>query len=48
MKYPDTHHAPFFSFIGVTVSMDERLFSKAVSNWITTYSPSGAPGKEVE
>jgi hypothetical protein len=34
--------------MGVTVSIADLLFAKEVSNWITTYSPSGAPGKEVE
>jgi len=28
----------------VTVSTADFSFSKDVSNWMTTYSPSGAPG----
>src|SRR6266851_6271025 len=31
--------------MGVMVSMAEALFSKAVSYWMTTYSPSGALGR---
>jgi len=33
--------------MGVMVSTEDFLFSKEVSNWVTTYSPSGAPGREV-
>jgi hypothetical protein len=32
---------------GVNVSAADFLFSKDVSNWVPTYSPSGAPGGEV-
>jgi len=38
---------PSLSSFGVTVSMAAFLFSKTVLNWITTYSPSGAPGRLV-
>src|SRR5207244_11332750 len=31
--------------MGVMVSTAAALFSKAVSYWMTTYSPSGAPGR---
>src|SRR5215831_3428798 len=31
--------------MGVIVSMAEALFSNTVSYWMTTYSPSGAPGR---
>src|SRR5467141_3747769 len=31
--------------MGVMVSTAEALFSKAVSYWMTTYSPSGASGR---
>ena len=44
MKYPATRHEPSFSCIAVTVSTAAALLSNCVSNWMTTYSPSGAPG----
>ena len=44
MKYPDTRHTPSGSTIGVTVSTAAAFFSNTVSNWMTTYFPSGAPG----
>jgi len=31
----------------VIVPREDFFFSNEVSNWITTYSPSGAPGREV-
>ncbi len=45
MKYPDTLQVPSVSCIGVMVSTAFFLCSNEVSNWMTTYFPSGAPGK---
>ncbi len=33
--------------MGVTVSTADFLFVNLVVNWMTTYSPSGAPGRDV-
>jgi len=47
----DVYDVPLYildlSIIGVTVSIADFFCSNEVSNWITTYSPSGAPGKDV-
>lgn len=47
MKYPDTRQCPSLSNMGVMVSTADFLFLNEALNWITTYSPSGAPGKAV-
>jgi hypothetical protein len=46
-KYPDTRHTPSTPRSGVTVSIAAALCSNVVANWMTTYSPSGAPGNDV-
>ena len=45
MMYPETFQVPSIAFIGVTISVDSGRFSKRVSYWMTTYSPSGAFGR---
>src|ERR1039458_10491926 len=47
MKYPAARHWPSFSSMNVTVSVADGLFANTVSNCITTYCPSGAPGSGV-
>ena len=47
MKYPDTRDFLSLSSIGVIVSTPAFLFSNAVVYWMTTYWPSGAPGRLV-
>ena len=47
MKYPMTRHDPSDSRVVVTVSIAVALLSKLASNCMTTYCPSGAPGRDV-
>src|ERR1035437_5494898 len=47
MKYPADFHCPSFSKANVTVSIADFLLANEVSNCMTTYCPSPAPGNSV-